>query len=62
MAQVELLRDLCATMTSASLCAMGSMTPNPVLSALDLYPGDFGIDPDIVSGAPVASGTKEQTQ
>ena len=61
-AQVELLRDLCATMTSASLCAMGSMTPNPVLSALDLYPGDFGIDPDIVSGAPVASGTKEQTQ
>ena len=58
-AQVDLLRDLCATMTSASLCAMGSMTPNPVLSALDLYPDDFGLGPAIVSGAPVASGKQE---
>lgn len=39
--QVRLLRDLCDTMTSASLCAMGTMTPNPVLSALKHFPEDF---------------------
>ncbi|MCC7396693.1 MAG: SLBB domain-containing protein [Planctomycetes bacterium] len=36
-----LLRDLCATMSSASLCAMGGLTPMPVLSALDHFPDDF---------------------
>jgi formate dehydrogenase iron-sulfur subunit len=36
-----LLRDLCATMTTASLCAMGGLTPLPVLSALDHFPEDF---------------------
>lgn len=41
--QVHLLRDLCDTMIHGSLCAMGSMTPYPVLSALDNYPQDFGI-------------------
>ena len=41
--QVELLRDLCDTMVQGSLCAMGSMTPYPVLSALDHYPEDFGL-------------------
>ncbi len=41
--QVELLRDLCDTMVHGSLCAMGSMTPLPVLSALDHYPQDFGL-------------------
>ncbi len=39
--QETLLRDLCDLMTQASLCAMGSMTPYPVLSALDHYPDDF---------------------
>ncbi|MBK1614265.1 formate dehydrogenase [Rubrivivax gelatinosus] len=39
--QEELLRDLCDTMVHGSLCAMGSMTPLPVLSALNHYPGDF---------------------
>ena len=38
-----LLRDLCDTMVNGSLCAMGSMTPLPVLSALNHYPADFGI-------------------
>jgi formate dehydrogenase iron-sulfur subunit len=38
-----LLRDLCDTMTHGSLCAMGGMTPNPVLSALNHYPQDFGL-------------------
>ncbi len=38
---VELLRDLCSTMKDASLCAMGGLTPLPVLSALDCFPEDF---------------------
>ena len=42
--QVRLLRDLCDTMQFGSLCAMGGMTPYPVLSALDHYPADFGIE------------------
>jgi formate dehydrogenase iron-sulfur subunit len=40
---VQLLRDLCDTMVSGSLCAMGGMTPYPVLSALDHFPEDFGL-------------------
>ncbi|MFN3241512.1 MAG: formate dehydrogenase beta subunit [Planctomycetota bacterium] len=39
--QEQLLRDLCSTMTSASLCAMGGLTPLPVLSAIDHWPQDF---------------------
>ena len=42
--QVQLLRDLCDTMVSGSLCAMGGMTPFPVMSALDHFPEDFGLD------------------
>jgi len=41
--QVHLLRDLCDTMLAGSLCAMGGMTPYPVLSALNHYPADFGL-------------------
>nr|WP_233167647.1 formate dehydrogenase beta subunit [Xylophilus sp. ASV27] len=41
--QVRLLRDLCDTMLHGSLCAMGGMTPHPVLSALEHYPQDFGL-------------------
>ena len=41
--QVKLLRDLCDTMVHGSLCAMGNMTPLPVLSALNHYPQDFGL-------------------
>jgi formate dehydrogenase iron-sulfur subunit len=41
--QVQLLRELCDTMLHGSLCAMGGMTPYPVLSALDHYPKDFRI-------------------
>lgn len=43
--QITLLRDLCDTMVSGSLCAMGGMTPYPVLSALDHFPEDFGLLP-----------------
>ena len=43
--QVTLLRDLCDTMVSGSLCAMGGMTPYPVISALNPFPEDFGLEP-----------------
>lgn len=36
-----LLTDLCHTMIDGSLCAMGSMTPNPVLSVLKHFPEDL---------------------
>lgn len=39
--QIALLEELCETMTQGSLCAMGSMTPIPVLSALNNFPEDF---------------------
>ncbi len=39
--QIPLLRDLCETMTYGSMCAMGSMTPYPVLSALNHFQEDF---------------------
>jgi formate dehydrogenase iron-sulfur subunit len=39
----SLLRDLCDTMLHGSLCALGGMTPFPVLSALNHYPQDFGL-------------------
>jgi formate dehydrogenase iron-sulfur subunit len=41
--QQTLLRDLCQTMTDASLCALGGLTASPVLSALDHFPSDFGL-------------------
>ncbi|WP_370246281.1 formate dehydrogenase beta subunit [Candidimonas sp. SYP-B2681] len=40
---VYLLRDLCDTMLAGSLCALGGMTPYPVLSALNHFPEDFGL-------------------
>ena len=40
--QIELLEDLCETMVQGSACAMGSMTPIPVMSALRHFAGDFG--------------------
>src|SRR5262249_30282772 len=36
-----LLRELCETMVDGSLCALGGLTPLPVLSALDHFPEDF---------------------
>jgi formate dehydrogenase iron-sulfur subunit len=42
---LTLLRDLCETMVDGSLCAMGGMTPFPVLSALNHFPEDFGSKP-----------------
>jgi len=41
--QAALLRELCDTMVAGSLCALGGMTPYPVLSALEHFPEDFGL-------------------
>ena len=41
--QQALLTDLCDTMLAGSLCAMGGMTPYPVMSALKHFPEDFGL-------------------
>ncbi|HWA04425.1 MAG TPA: NADH-ubiquinone oxidoreductase-F iron-sulfur binding region domain-containing protein [Rhizomicrobium sp.] len=38
---LTLLRDLCDTMRSGSLCALGGFVPYPVLSALNHFPQDF---------------------
>lgn len=40
---IPLLRDLCNTLLNGSLCALGGMTPYPVLSALNHFPEDFGL-------------------
>lgn len=40
---ITLLRSLCDTMLNGSLCALGGMTPYPVLSALNHFPEDFGV-------------------
>jgi formate dehydrogenase iron-sulfur subunit len=40
-AQIIVLTDLCETMESASLCAMGGLTPVPVMSAVKHFRGDF---------------------
>jgi len=36
-----LIEELCETMTEGSLCALGGLTPLPVLSALRHFPEDF---------------------
>jgi formate dehydrogenase iron-sulfur subunit len=38
---LPLLVDLCDTMKSGSLCALGGFTPYPVMSALTHFPDDF---------------------
>ncbi len=43
MTAIPLLTDLCATMKSGSLCALGGFTPYPVLSALTHFPDDFAV-------------------
>lgn len=40
-ANLELLRDLALTMRDGSLCALGGLTPMPVVSAIDHFPEDF---------------------
>jgi formate dehydrogenase iron-sulfur subunit len=40
-ANLTLLEDLCQTMTDGSLCAMGGLTPMPVMSAVKHFTEDF---------------------
>jgi formate dehydrogenase iron-sulfur subunit len=40
---IKLVRDLSDTMLNGSLCALGGMTPYPVLSAINHFSEDFGI-------------------
>ena len=40
---IKLVRDLSDTLLNGSLCALGGMTPYPVLSALNHFPEDFGL-------------------
>ena len=46
---VALVEDLCEVMRDGSLCAMGGLTPMPVLSALRLFPEDFDRVPDMAA-------------
>jgi formate dehydrogenase iron-sulfur subunit len=50
-ANITLLEDLCATMTDASLCALGGLTPLPVLSCLKHFPEDFDRPSAVASAA-----------
>lgn len=52
---IHLLRDLCDTMLGGSLCALGGMTPYPVLSALNHFPEDFGMTDPATSHTLTAS-------
>jgi len=47
----ELLDDLCDVMEQSSMCAMGSMTPKPVRSALEHFPEDFGLPAEGAEGS-----------
>jgi formate dehydrogenase iron-sulfur subunit len=38
---LDLLNDLCQLMLDGSLCALGGLTPYPVLSAIEHFPEDF---------------------
>ncbi len=40
-ANMELVHDLCEVMRDGSLCALGGLTPMPVLSAIEHFPEDF---------------------
>ncbi len=40
-AQISLINELCEVMIAGSACAMGSMTPIPVQSAMSYFPDDF---------------------
>lgn len=42
-ANLALVEDLCEVMEDGSLCAMGGMTPIPVMSAIKNFPEDFGM-------------------
>jgi formate dehydrogenase iron-sulfur subunit len=56
-ANLALVRDLAEVMRDGSLCALGGLTPMPVLSAIDHFPEDFdsGRLPDAEAAARLAA-------
>jgi formate dehydrogenase iron-sulfur subunit len=42
---IDLVKDLCETLRDGSLCALGGLTPMPVMSALEHFPEDFDRKP-----------------
>jgi formate dehydrogenase iron-sulfur subunit len=42
---IDVVRDLCETMRDGSLCALGGLTPMPVMSAMEHFPEDFDRSP-----------------
>ncbi|MCA9502477.1 MAG: NADH-quinone oxidoreductase subunit F [Myxococcales bacterium] len=57
-----LLESLCGTMRDASLCAMGGLTPNPVLSALARFPEDFEGSPRAGRGSAAAMAGRQEDE
>jgi formate dehydrogenase iron-sulfur subunit len=53
---LELLDDLCELLIDGSLCALGGLTPYPVLSALEHFPEDFS------KPAPAAAADIQEAQ
>ncbi len=50
-ANLQVIADLCEVMTDGSLCAMGGLTPMPVLSAITHFPEDFRRAGDVPAAA-----------
>ena len=48
---MALLQDLCSVMANGSLCAMGGLTPVPVMSALTHFPEDFARSAPVATAA-----------
>ncbi len=58
-ANIALLRDLCDTMKSGSLCALGGFVPYPVLSALNHFPrGLRAMSDEIDRGTPASKSER----
>jgi formate dehydrogenase iron-sulfur subunit len=49
---LQVLDDLCELMLDGSLCALGGLTPFPVLSAVQHFPEDFDKPASHLGGTP----------
>ncbi len=58
---LEVLDDLCELMLDGSLCALGGLTPYPVLSAVQYFPEDFHKPAPVPPGA-AAHGSNQEIQ
>jgi formate dehydrogenase iron-sulfur subunit len=48
---IDLVKDLCETLRDGSLCALGGLTPMPVMSAIEHFPEDFDRKPSRAAAA-----------